>query len=213
MTGWRSASAVVGLLSLTLPLPRASGSEHSGAEISSAYRQSADDRGADHSGADQGIVDLLLSVSASFFPDASCVLELGKDTDAGATDIDANTTDPVAVPATLIRCTSAAGNRLNLRVQGNEGLDRMRTPLLRHDQADGNEPGFLVWLCRSEPRVDGESTTRFQAVDGTIDFAGVPAVQVAGAALHSHRAAFARIKGVAGPALETDKAGHARCPD
>lgn len=156
-----------------------------------------------------------LSVSASFFPDASCVLELGKDTDAGATDIDANTTDPVAVPATLIRCTSAAGIRLNLLIQGNDRRNRMRmrTPLLRHDQADGNEPGFLVWLCRSEPRVDGESTARFQAVDGTIDFAGLPAVQVAGAALHSHRAAFARIKGVAGPALETDKAGHARCPD
>ena len=142
------------------------------------------------------------ALSAAFYSDSSCLLNIDSLAQAGKTVIDVDVGDDGS--RMLIHCDIDTGRRLTLLARGDALNVSQRVPLLNREQISEGSFGMIAWLTRSGAQYIDDSAPRRYVIAGNVMLKRSPPVDVAGYALHTERQAFARISGLLEPIVKSD---------
>lgn len=142
------------------------------------------------------------ALSAAFYSDNSCLLNIDSLAQAGKTVIDVDVGDSGS--RMLIHCDIDSGRRLTLLARGDALNVSQRVPLLTREQISEGSYGMIAWLTRSGAQYVDDSAPRRYVIAGNVMLKRSPPVDVAGYALHTERQAFARVSGLLEPIVKSD---------
>ncbi len=142
------------------------------------------------------------ALSAAFYADSSCLLNIDSLAQSGKTVIDVDVGDNGS--RMLIHCDIDTGRRLTLLARGDALNVSQRVPLLTREQISEGSYGMIAWLTRSGAQYVDDSAPRRYVIAGNVMLKRSPPVDVAGYALHTERQAFARVSGLLEPIVKSD---------
>jgi len=157
---------------------------------------------------DIGVADATLT--ASFYSDASCLLNIESFVRSGQTVIDADVDSEGS--RMLIHCDTEDGRRLTILARGDSLNVEQRATLLNREEIAEGEYGMIAWLTRSGIHYTDDSAPRRYIIGGAVKLRSSPPMDIAGSAINSSKQSFASINGVLESMIKPDDAGLQHLP-